>query len=131
MVKDTMKRKKPSFNEEYHGYRTFSELLEDAAANGLIEHRAAQGERDLRRDPVRLGAKDAGPSRAASRSARPRADGRRPARPGPPRGRRVRGPRVGRPRPPAAASRSGSSPGRFQTPATAWSTSSEDRSDDA
>jgi uncharacterized protein (TIGR00288 family) len=37
MVKDTMKRKKPSFNEEYHGYRTFSELLEDAAANGLID----------------------------------------------------------------------------------------------
>ena len=30
MVKDTMKRKKPSFNEAYHGYRTFSELLEDA-----------------------------------------------------------------------------------------------------
>ena len=25
-----MKRKKPSFNETYHGYRTFSELLEDA-----------------------------------------------------------------------------------------------------
>src|SRR4029079_12056462 len=25
MVKDTMKRKKPSFNETYHGYRTFSE----------------------------------------------------------------------------------------------------------
>jgi uncharacterized protein (TIGR00288 family) len=37
MVKDTMKRKKPSFNEEYHGYRTFSELLEDAAANGVID----------------------------------------------------------------------------------------------
>lgn len=37
MVKDTMKRKKPSFNEEYHGYRTFSELLEDARQNGLIE----------------------------------------------------------------------------------------------
>src|SRR5690242_6312988 len=30
MVKDTMKRKKPSFNESYHGYRSFSELLEDA-----------------------------------------------------------------------------------------------------
>src|SRR5690606_3213331 len=30
MIKDTMKRKKPSFNESYHGYRTFSELLEDA-----------------------------------------------------------------------------------------------------
>lgn len=37
MVKDTMKRKKPSFNESYHGYRTFSELLEDAARAGLLE----------------------------------------------------------------------------------------------
>src|SRR4051812_43802353 len=30
MIKDTMKRKKPSFNESYHGYSTFSEMLEDA-----------------------------------------------------------------------------------------------------
>src|SRR6516165_6673369 len=37
MIKDTMKRKKPSFNETYHGYRTFSELLEDAAQQGLLE----------------------------------------------------------------------------------------------
>src|SRR5213596_231643 len=37
MIKDTMKRKKPSFNETYHGYRTFSELLEDAAKEGLLE----------------------------------------------------------------------------------------------
>jgi uncharacterized protein (TIGR00288 family) len=37
MVKDTMKRKKPSFNETYHGYRTFSALLEDAQAAKLIE----------------------------------------------------------------------------------------------
>src|SRR5438477_12257765 len=37
MVKDTMKRKKPSFNENYHGYRTFSELLEDAQKQGLVE----------------------------------------------------------------------------------------------
>src|SRR5205823_6157828 len=37
MVKDTMKRKKPSFNEEYYGYRTFSELLEDAQKEGLLE----------------------------------------------------------------------------------------------
>jgi uncharacterized protein (TIGR00288 family) len=37
MVKDTMKRKKPSFNEAYHGYRTFSELLEDAQKQGLVE----------------------------------------------------------------------------------------------
>jgi uncharacterized protein (TIGR00288 family) len=37
MVKDTMKRKKPSFNETYHGYRTFSELLQDAQKEGLLE----------------------------------------------------------------------------------------------
>jgi uncharacterized protein (TIGR00288 family) len=37
MVKDTMKRKKPSFNEGYHGYATFSELLEDAQKYGLLD----------------------------------------------------------------------------------------------
>lgn len=37
MIKDTIKRKKPSFNEEYFGYRTFSELLEDAQRHSLIE----------------------------------------------------------------------------------------------
>ena len=37
MVKDTMKRKKPSFNEDYYGYRAFSELLEDAQKEGLLE----------------------------------------------------------------------------------------------
>jgi uncharacterized protein (TIGR00288 family) len=36
MVKDTIIRKRPSFNESYHGYRSFSELLEDAQKNGLI-----------------------------------------------------------------------------------------------
>ncbi len=37
MLKDTIKRKKPSFNEDYYGYRTFSELLEDAQKEGLLE----------------------------------------------------------------------------------------------
>ncbi|MGL6096633.1 MAG: NYN domain-containing protein [Fimbriiglobus sp.] len=37
MVKDTIKRKKPGFNEEYHGYRTFSDLLEDAQRYGLLD----------------------------------------------------------------------------------------------
>jgi len=39
MVKETMKRKKPSFNESYHGYRTFSDLLEDAEKSGIIQLR--------------------------------------------------------------------------------------------
>lgn len=36
LVKETMKRKQPTFNEEYHGYRSFSRLLEDAERNKLI-----------------------------------------------------------------------------------------------
>ena len=39
MVKETMKRKKPSFNESYHGYRTFSDLLQDAEEKGIIRLR--------------------------------------------------------------------------------------------
>ncbi len=38
-LKETMKRKQPQFNEEYHGYRSFSRLLEDAAKNELISIR--------------------------------------------------------------------------------------------
>ena len=39
MIKQTMKRKKPSFNEGYYGYSTFSELLQDAERNGLLKLR--------------------------------------------------------------------------------------------
>ncbi|MBL8823100.1 MAG: NYN domain-containing protein [Planctomycetia bacterium] len=54
MIKETMKRKKPSFNETYHGFATFSALLEDAQAQGLVEL-----ERDAKRGTysvVRFGA---------------------------------------------------------------------------
>jgi hypothetical protein len=37
MVKQTLKRKRPNFSERFHGYRTFSELLEDAEKRGLLE----------------------------------------------------------------------------------------------
>ncbi|HVR41805.1 MAG TPA: NYN domain-containing protein [Thermoanaerobaculia bacterium] len=37
MVKQTMKRKKPTFDEQYYGYDTFSDLLEDAQTKGLIK----------------------------------------------------------------------------------------------
>ena len=37
LIKDTIKRKRPSFDEGYHGYSTFSKLLEDAARNKIIE----------------------------------------------------------------------------------------------
>ncbi len=37
MVKQALKRRQPGFNETYYGFRSFSRLLEEAAARGLIE----------------------------------------------------------------------------------------------
>ena len=37
MVKQTLKRQRPGFNEAYYGFRSFSRLLEEAAARGYIE----------------------------------------------------------------------------------------------
>jgi uncharacterized protein (TIGR00288 family) len=37
MVKQALKRRHPGFNESYYGFRSFSRLLEEAAAKGLIE----------------------------------------------------------------------------------------------
>jgi len=36
MVKQTMQRKQPYFNESYYGYKSFSELLEDAERHGIL-----------------------------------------------------------------------------------------------
>ncbi|HYV41613.1 MAG TPA: NYN domain-containing protein [Thermoanaerobaculia bacterium] len=36
MIKQTMQRKQPYFNESYYGYKSFSELLEDAQRLGLL-----------------------------------------------------------------------------------------------
>jgi len=37
MVKQAIKRRKPGFNESYHGFRTFGKLLEEAQARELLE----------------------------------------------------------------------------------------------
>jgi uncharacterized protein (TIGR00288 family) len=36
MVKQALKRRNPGFNETYYGFRTFSDLLEEAGEKGLI-----------------------------------------------------------------------------------------------
>lgn len=36
MVKQTLKRRKPGFNESYHGFRSFSQLLEEAQVRELL-----------------------------------------------------------------------------------------------
>ena len=37
MVKQTLKRKRPSFNESFYGYKSFNQLLEDAQERGLLD----------------------------------------------------------------------------------------------
>jgi hypothetical protein len=37
MIKQTLKRRKPGFSESYYGFRTFRQLLEEAAAHGILE----------------------------------------------------------------------------------------------
>ena len=37
MVKQAIKRRKPGFNESYHGFRTFGKLLEEAKARKLLD----------------------------------------------------------------------------------------------
>lgn len=36
MIKQTMQRKQPYFSESYYGYKSFSELLEDAQRHGIL-----------------------------------------------------------------------------------------------
>jgi hypothetical protein len=36
MVKQTMKRRRPGFNESAYGYRSFREMLEDAQKHQLL-----------------------------------------------------------------------------------------------
>lgn len=37
MVKQTLKRRRPNFNEAYHGFRSFNALLEEAQRRGLLK----------------------------------------------------------------------------------------------
>ena len=37
MIKQTLKRRKPGFNESYYGFRSFSQMLEEAEARGILE----------------------------------------------------------------------------------------------
>src|SRR5205823_3464722 len=116
MVKDTIKRKKPSFNETYHGYRTFSDLLEDAQREGLLELETDKRSRtyvvtrfgsEIQRDRNGAGT-PAGPA-PAPRPPGPPARQKRPPSPSPsrppspaghaPPGRAARPPRTPRPRP--------------------------------
>ena len=78
MLKDTMKRKKPSFDESYYGYRSFTHLLEDADNHAIVDIEknpksgtyvvTGFGERESPKGPVTPG---------QTRRRRPEADRRR------------------------------------------------------
>lgn len=64
MIKDTMKRKKPSFDESYYGYRSFTHLLEEADNHAIV---------DIERNPksgtyvvTRFGERDKDKSKAST-----------------------------------------------------------------
>src|SRR4051794_19873576 len=78
MIKDTMKRKKPSFNETYHGYRSFSELLEDAQTQGLLELDTDKRSRTY--VVTRFGSELSSKPAVEERRERTREDGATPAR---------------------------------------------------
>ena len=37
MIKQTLKRRHPGFNESYYGFKSFNDLLEEAAIRGLLD----------------------------------------------------------------------------------------------
>src|SRR3984957_15148331 len=81
MIKDTMKRKRPQFNEAYHGYRTFSELLEDAQKEGLLDLETDSRSRTYK--VTRFGSEMTAPSVPSTRSsAEPRLASQREPLPG-------------------------------------------------
>jgi hypothetical protein len=45
MVKQALKRRKPGFNESYHGFRSFGKMLEEMQGQGMLvlEHDEKSG----------------------------------------------------------------------------------------
>jgi len=113
MVKETMKRKKPSFNETYYGFRSFSHLLEDAQRRGIVALRRDQRSGSYIIEDLGPAAKtEAGataePAAERKAEAEPEAaNGARPSRRR--RGRGGRGRRTGVPAAPGAAPEAGAS----------------------
>jgi uncharacterized protein (TIGR00288 family) len=71
LIKETIKRKRPSFNEAFYGYRSFGRLLEDAARRGIVElTRDAQNRSYV---VTRFGAEMARPVEAAPSEEKPAA----------------------------------------------------------
>ena len=64
-----MKRKKPSFDESYYGYRSFTHLLEDADNSAMVDIERNPQERHLRGHPVRRRGEAAYPPRRAAAAA--------------------------------------------------------------
>jgi hypothetical protein len=77
MVKETMKRKKPSFNETYYGFRTFSHLLEEAQRKNIVTLRRDQKSGSYIVEDLGAGSGAAAASSSSSPSAAASASGPR------------------------------------------------------
>jgi hypothetical protein len=74
MVKETMKRKRPQFNETYFGFRTFSHLLEDAQRKGVVKRRRDQKSGSYIIEDLGAAAGTTAPAAAAGLSVVPKSD---------------------------------------------------------
>jgi uncharacterized LabA/DUF88 family protein len=74
MVKETMKRKRPQFNETYFGFRTFSHLLEDAQRKGVVKLRRDQKSGSYIIEDLGAAAGTTAPAAAAGLSVVPKSD---------------------------------------------------------
>ena len=106
VVKDSMRRKYPAFDETDHGFSTFSKFLEDAAGTGLVKIETDPRSGTYRVELANTTAPPPAPAEAPRRAPRRGGRGpapaaaRRPSRASRPPPRPAAGPRPRRPRPP-------------------------------
>jgi uncharacterized LabA/DUF88 family protein len=111
MVKETMKRKKPSFNESYYGFRTFSHLLEDAQRRGIVTLRKDQKSGSYVIEDLGPAARPEGSAPSAGAAAAEAASSESEGAKERSRRRRSRGGRRSRPSAPAGGAATGGHPG--------------------
>ncbi len=92
LLKDTLKRRRPDFNETYYGFRTFGNLLEEAQNRGMLEFgRDEKSGAYVYRSNVAAPAPVAAQQHAPEMEVQEQAEEGAAEAPGKPKGRRARG----------------------------------------
>ncbi|MES3023612.1 MAG: NYN domain-containing protein [Pseudomonadota bacterium] len=127
LLKDTLKRRRPDFNESYYGFRTFGNLLEEAQKRGMLEfgrdeksgayvYRSDNAQSAMSNEPAAaaMPATDAAPEQAEETNARPERSRRGRG------GRKQTDYRSEQPVQPAAAAAAADEVDMDEEPPTAW-----------